>query len=35
MTDVPAFGIYEELHHLRLEEVLRWHPVAGRGGLNG
>jgi len=23
MTDGPAFGIYEELHHLRLEEILR------------
>ena len=26
MTDVPVFGIYEELHHLRLEEILRRHP---------
>jgi len=26
MTDIPAFGIYEELHHLRLEEILRRHP---------
>ena len=26
MADVPAFGIYEELHHQRLEEILRRHP---------
>ena len=26
MTDVPAFGIYEELRHLRLQELLDQHP---------
>jgi superfamily II DNA or RNA helicase len=26
MTDLPAPGIYEELHHQRLAEVLRRHP---------
>jgi hypothetical protein len=26
MADVPAFGIYEELRHLRLQELLDQHP---------
>lgn len=26
MTDIPAFGIYEELSHRRLDEVLQRHP---------
>ena len=26
MTDIPAFGIYEELRHQRLQELLDLHP---------
>jgi hypothetical protein len=26
MNDLPAFGIYEELHHLHLQDLLDRHP---------